>query len=407
MITTGSPALQPGFQPLTSASAKQPPSGAQPLTAMIQAVQTPSSVVSISPQALALSSATISTIKVGFKPLGIVAAPLRLASLTTDTAAPTVTRFTPGDGSTGAATNANIALTFSENVQRGSGSIVLKNAAGTVIESFDAASSPRISIANNVLTINPTNDLINNTQYFVTFASGTVKDLAGNGYAGTTTYDFTTTLSAFNIDLAYSGDAQYQSYFDQAANFWEKVITGDLPTASGIDDLKISAAVAADDGVGGRLGYASPTQLRGDSSLPFDGTMSFDSADMANMVSNGTLLRVIMHEMGHVLGLGSLWGQPKFSFNTTFGQYTGSNGLDAYRQISGNAGAAYVPLETSTGNPGTDNAHWSEATFKDELMTGFATGAMTLSRMTIGALADLGYQVNYAAAETYTLNLYA
>ena len=319
-----------------------------------------------------------------------------------DTAAPTVTSFTPGDGSTGAATNANIGLTFSEAIKRGVGSIVLKNAAGTVIEKFDAATSTKITIASNGLTLNPTNDLAANTQYFVTFAAGSVKDVTGNNYAGTTTYDFKTAPGNFNIDLVYSGDATYKSYFDQAKAMWEKVIIGDLPSVIGIDDLKISAVVKSIDGPYNTLGQGSPTLVRSDSYLPLEGSMSFDIADMAIMIANGTLLKVVMHEMGHVLGLGSLWGH--FGFNSTVGQYTGAKGVAMYRQMSGNASASFVPLET-TGGDGTKNVHWSEAVFDKELMTGYSesTAAMPLSKLTIAALADLGYQVSYAAADAYAL----
>jgi hypothetical protein len=35
--------------------------------------------------------------------------------------------------------------------------------------------------------------------------------------------------------------------------------------------------------------------------------MQFDTADLANMQANGTLGDVITHEMGHVLGIGTIW----------------------------------------------------------------------------------------------------
>ena len=35
--------------------------------------------------------------------------------------------------------------------------------------------------------------------------------------------------------------------------------------------------------------------------------MQFDVADMAKLISNGTLQSVVLHEMGHVLGIGTLW----------------------------------------------------------------------------------------------------
>ena len=48
----------------------------------------------------------------------------------------------------------------------------------------------------------------------------------------------------FNISVAYSGNSAYQSYFVQAAQSWQQVITTDLPTYpllyGSIDDLLIA-----------------------------------------------------------------------------------------------------------------------------------------------------------------------
>lgn len=35
--------------------------------------------------------------------------------------------------------------------------------------------------------------------------------------------------------------------------------------------------------------------------------MTFDSADVDNMISGGTWEQIIRHEMVHVLGFGTLW----------------------------------------------------------------------------------------------------
>jgi methionine-rich copper-binding protein CopC len=110
----------------------------------------------------------------------------------TDTTAPTVSSFSPTDGATGVATSSNIVLTFSEAITRGTGSLLLKTAAGATIETFDAATSNRLTLSGSTLTIDPTSTLANGTNYYVTLAAGTIKDLAGNSYAGTSTYDFTT-----------------------------------------------------------------------------------------------------------------------------------------------------------------------------------------------------------------------
>jgi hypothetical protein len=43
-----------------------------------------------------------------------------------------------------------------------------------------------------VLTVDPTQNLLPSTHYYLDLVSGSVQDIAGNSYAGTTAYDFTT-----------------------------------------------------------------------------------------------------------------------------------------------------------------------------------------------------------------------
>lgn len=68
-----------------------------------------------------------------------------------------------------------------------------------------------------------------------------------------------------------------------------------------------------------------------------------------------------------------------------------------------------MPLETGGGS-GTAGSHWSDAVFKNELMTGYIStgtvGSMVadpFSALTIASLKDLGYAVSYAPADTYYL----
>jgi hypothetical protein len=116
-------------------------------------------------------------------------------TFTLDRTAPSVVSFTPLDGAIGVDPAANISLSFSEAIQRGSGTIQLRigSATGTITESFDATTSSRLRISGSSLTIDPTNNLAPNTQYFLTFPSGSLIDRAGNPFARTSTYDFRTT----------------------------------------------------------------------------------------------------------------------------------------------------------------------------------------------------------------------
>jgi hypothetical protein len=62
-----------------------------------------------------------------------------------------------------------------------------------------------------------------------------------------------------------------------------------------------------------------------------------------------------------------------------------------------------VPVE-NTGEVGTADSHWRETVLGSELMTGFiAQAGNPLSAVTVRSLADLGYVVNVAGADTYAL----
>jgi hypothetical protein len=200
--------------------------------------------------------------------------------------------------------------------------------------------------------------------------------------------------------------ASQQAIFQQATDRWEQVIIGDLPDAifqgQTVDDVLIAASSVVIDGEGGILGQAGPDAFRSNL-LPIHGIMQFDTADMASMEQDGTLFGVIMHEIGHVLGIGTLWQ----SFGLLVGAGTsnpifrGAQATAAYNEIFGTS-ASGVPVE-NTGGPGTRDGHFRESILDHELMTGYAEyGAMPLSRITIGSLADIGYQVNFAAADAYT-----
>jgi Ca2+-binding RTX toxin-like protein len=112
-----------------------------------------------------------------------------------DFSAPTALSFTPTDATTSAEIDSNIDVLFNEPIQRGTGLIQIHTGSeiGPVIESYNAATSTMLTITGNTLTINPAADFANSTHYFVTLDAGSVKDIAGNSYAGSTSYDFTTT----------------------------------------------------------------------------------------------------------------------------------------------------------------------------------------------------------------------
>jgi outer membrane lipoprotein SlyB len=143
--------------------------------------------------------------------------------------------------------------------------------------------------------------------------------------------------------------------------------------------------------------------------------MQFDVADLQTIFNDGRLNDVIMHEMHHVLGYGTVWnllpvtGTPKLITNagTPNTGFTGATAINACMASGGGQGTCLptIPLE-NTGGGGTVDGHWRESIFKTELMTGFVSPAGVpnpLSQMTIGSMADLGYLVNFNVADNYSV----
>jgi Leishmanolysin len=232
--------------------------------------------------------------------------------------------------------------------------------------------------------------------------------------------------NSFQIVLQFSSkvEAKYRTIFQDAVNRWQSIIVADIPdfnqavplgdclpgftTVSKVDDVIIAVDVFTEVR-GGLLGQAGPCYVR-NSLLPIAGVMRFDTADLDGLASSGTLDETIIHEMGHVLGIGTLWedkGLTKLAnpnrdptICDTAPKYVGTKGKLEWQAL-GKTGD--VPLEEQYGT-GTCEGHWDEQIFAKELMTGFLnSGTNPLSRLSIASLEDLGYIVNYVPADVYAL----
>ena len=139
---------------------------------------------------------------------------------------------------------------------------------------------------------------------------------------------------------------------------------------------------------------------------------------------------VLLHEIGHILGIGSFWyltGCPKTSYDdngTTKHYYTGTNAVREYNScFAGFSNDAFlgIPIEDD-GGAGTSGVHPEEGGVSSndryingilhpglgtELMTGWLDGSPVstpLSKISLGFLEDIGYTVNYNLADVYTMS---
>jgi hypothetical protein len=242
-------------------------------------------------------------------------------------------------------------------------------------------------------------------------------------------------VSPFDIVLDYSGSpnaptAAELASFAAAEATWESIIIG---MKDDLVDLSLEISVNFDniDGVGGTLGSAGPTLGKwaadGRYLYAAAGTMTFDTSDTANMEANRTLNSVILHEMAHVMGFGTIWsssavGLPGFQelYVNDSGEYTGTAALAAYQQeYVGQEAATFVPVELE-GGPGTANGHWNEGfggapvgilngDGQDAnlmLMSGWLNPSSTISTTTIAQWEDMGYMVIPELASIFSVALF-
>jgi len=125
-----------------------------------------------------------------------------------DAAAPTISTLSPADNATSVALNSNLVVTFSEAVDAGSGNINLYKTTGDVlVEAFDVTTNITGS-GTNTISINPTSNLLGETNYYVKIDTTAFDDMAGNSFAGiadTTTWNFTS--ASTKPQVIFDGDS--------------------------------------------------------------------------------------------------------------------------------------------------------------------------------------------------------
>jgi Leishmanolysin len=97
--------------------------------------------------------------------------------------------------------------------------------------------------------------------------------------------------------------------------------------------------------------------------------------------------------------VGTIWIEQGVQSTAPDCPYSGPNAIREYGAISG---CDFLPIE-QRGGAGTACGHWDEDCLGIELMTGFSNPGVSnpLSTITVGSLEDVGYTVDYFAAEPF------
>ena len=241
-------------------------------------------------------------------------------------------------------------------------------------------------------------------------------------------WDFPT--GTFDIELVFLGESSefferlaggISDYWDPVRMRWEQIIRQDIPDytfkhdfqstcgnqpihiAAGdqVDDLRVYVTVFEHE-EDGPLGKGYPRFLR-DSQLPAVGCVEIAKSEWLSEF-------VAVHEIGHVLGIGTIWdelgllknhgSQTDYISDTHF---IGARAIQAFNDLGGQSyRGKKVPVEQ-----GPTPHHWRGEVIYNELMsTNASEGNAALSAITIQALADLGYGVDASQADIHNFRIY-
>ena len=240
----------------------------------------------------------------------------------------------------------------------------------------------------------------------------------------------------FNIELVYLDNGlttRQRNLFARAARRWEQVITGDLADVSyyiehpydrwdeflqarvrvndRVDDVRVFVRVREDDyqvttgHTAAATGFA--LQIRTSNSLPIVSAIVINENTLDNVEEQGMLESLMLHELGHCLGVGISWQWMDLLYRSSRQNHTadtyfaGFKARQAFDQLGGRSyRGRKVPVQQ-----GGDDVHWRTSVFGDELMTLGWTSPFErpISLITVQSLQDIGYQVNTAAADPYRL----
>jgi hypothetical protein len=178
---------------------------------------------------------------------------------------------------------------------------------------------------------------------------------------------------SFQFSYQFDGSVPeaYQSIVQEAGAFWAGYISTEQTIA-----LNVSIENAEDSW----LAKAAPTQIAANN-LPSGGRVVLNVMFADILESDRDYFKaVVIHEMGHVLGIGTLW-EPLGLIDASSATY----------RADSNAGRFYqqpIPVQPQV------LAHWDEDVFKNELMTPIAQKHIDVMDVTFASLRDIGWQVD-------------
>ena len=317
-----------------------------------------------------------------------------LSTVKGDTTAPTLSASSPAGNASNVSANTNLTLGFSEQVQAGSGSVVIKRA-GANDRSINISDVNQVIFAGNKVVINPTEDLDANTAYTVELASGVIQDLSGNAYAGLSGYSFTTQAASNAVPVAnqFVGLSNVKLVKDVAGNKSTVSFSITLNDAN-LSGQKVSGMLLDMDFDHSKVTSARVSGAQYDSEGSATPVWQFITPNMQGASANGKIVALANTDPANpivvggktldvTLGLNQAVDSFKIGFNKQTASVVTADGVD--RAVGTAADVTAVPNQSYMLKAST--VHWKNlaaGTAKALTDVSFVKGSQTLKSSSAG-----------------------
>ncbi|NJR64473.1 MAG: hypothetical protein HC772_02725 [Leptolyngbyaceae cyanobacterium CRU_2_3] len=213
----------------------------------------------------------------------------------------------------------------------------------------------------------------------------------------------------FSLKLNYKDglsnvSSAVRTALENATKIWESVIPYSSFNGAHTLNVDVVGINSSQEWLAAATNTGGQTDANG-KWMPTTGTIRINTSYSSTYNNNPEYLKeVVTHELGHVLGIGTLWEKNGRSLidRSTNTYKADSYAGRAYGEVTNTLQPTAIPVEAGS------YGHWDENKLQDELMTPFAESLgtkMPLSQVTIASLRDIGWNVNYGAADTYNTTL--
>jgi hypothetical protein len=220
------------------------------------------------------------------------------------------------------------------------------------------------------------------------------------------------------LDVRFVGTvpADVQQAALAAAARWKQVVRGPwttvTPPAGGapcdfapalttpVPSMVVYVRMSAPDSLQGYAANGGACAVRPGTLLTYEGIVTVSTPNIDITRQNGTLGVTVAHEFGHVMGIGSNWQASSYLLdgNGPNPAFAGPAAMQAAFDVGATASAS-TPVQIAHPGESGAYAHWRTPGTGNEIMR--SGGGTAISKITLGALQDLGYVVDMTKADTF------